>query len=58
MAVVVDRSENRLTRFLDLLIAEHRLQFRHWLFGHCHRDMDQDRFSLVFNRICKVEWDV
>ena len=51
MAGVVDRSGNRLTKFLDELITVHGLKFGHWYFGHYHRSMDWDRFSLVFNKI-------
>lgn len=51
MAGVVDRSGNRLTEFLDELITEHGLKFRHWYFGHYHRDLDWEDFSLVFSRI-------
>ena len=51
MAGVVDRSGNRLTKFLDELITEHVLQFRHWYFGHYHRDLDWENFSIVFSRI-------
>ena len=51
MAGVVDRSGNRLTDFLDDLISEHNLKFDHWYFGHYHRDMDWERFSLMYNRI-------
>ncbi len=51
MAEVVDRSGNKLTDFLDSLITEHGLKFKHWYFGHYHRDMDWDRFSLIYNRI-------
>lgn len=51
MAGVVDRSGNRLTKFLDELITEHELKFRHWYFGHYHRDLDWENFSLVFSRI-------
>lgn len=51
MAGVVDRSGNRLTKFLDELITEHGLQFRHWYFGHYHRDLDWENFSIVFSRI-------
>ena len=51
MAGVVDRSGNRLTKFLDELITEHGLKFRHWYFGHYHRDLDWENFSLVFSRI-------
>ena len=55
MAGVVDRSGNRLTYFLDDLITEHGLKFEHWFFGHYHRDMDWDRFSLMFSRIKVIE---
>lgn len=55
MAGVVDRSGNKLTRFLDELITEHGLKFKHWYFGHYHRDMDWDRFSLVFSKIKMFE---
>lgn len=51
MAGVVDRSGNRLTKFFDELITEHGLKFRHWYFGHYHRDLDWENFSLVFSRI-------
>lgn len=51
MAGVVDRSGNRLTKFFDSLLTEHGLKFRHWYFGHYHRDMDWENFSLVFSRI-------
>jgi len=51
MAGVVDRSGNRLTKFLDELITKHGLKFRHWYFGHYHRDLDWENFSLVFSRI-------
>ena len=33
---VVDRSGNRLTRFLDSLIVDCGLKFKHWYFGHYH----------------------
>lgn len=51
MAGVVDRSGNRLTRFLDELIIEHDLKFNHWYFGHYHRDMDWEKFSLLFSSV-------
>lgn len=51
MAGVVDRSGNRLTKFLDELITEHGLKFRHWYFGHYHRSMDWDKFSLMYDKI-------
>lgn len=55
MAGVVDRSGNKLTKFLDELITAHGLKFEYWYFGHYHRDYDWDRFSLMYNgmyRIC------
>ena len=54
MAGVVDRSGNKLTRFLDELITEHGLKFKHWYFGHYHRDIDWDKFSLVFSKIEEI----
>ena len=51
MADVVDRSENRLTEFLDSLITEHKLKFDRWYFGHYHTDIDWEKFSLMFNRV-------
>ena len=48
---LVDRSGNRLTRFLDSLIIDHGLKFNHWYFGHYHRDIDWEKFSLMFNRV-------
>ena len=54
MAGVVDRSGNRLTKFLDELITVHGLKFRHWYFGHYHRDMDWDKFSLVYDKIMRL----
>lgn len=51
MAGVCDRSGNRLTKFFDDIITVHGLKFKHWYFGHYHRNMDWDRFSLVFNKI-------
>lgn len=54
MAGVVDRSGNRLTEFLDSLITEHGLKFKHWYFGHYHRDMDWDKFSLMFYRVMSL----
>jgi len=54
MAGVVDRSGNRLTDFLDDLITKHGLEFDHWFFGHYHRDMDWDKFSLVFNKVRRL----
>lgn len=54
MAGVVDRSGNRLTDFLDDLITKHGLKFDHWFFGHYHRDMDWDKFSLVFNKVRRL----
>lgn len=51
MAGVCDRSGNRLTKFFDDLITVHGLKFKKWYFGHYHRNMDWDRFSLVFNKI-------
>lgn len=51
MADIVDRSGNRLTDFFDSLITEHKLKFDRWYFGHYHRDIDWDNFSLMFNRV-------
>jgi len=51
LAGKVIRSRNRLTEFFDSLITEHGLEFNHWYFGHYHRDLDWDRFSLVFGRV-------
>ena len=51
LAGKVIRSRNRLTEFFDSLITEHGLEFNHWYFGHYHRDLDWDRFSLMFSRI-------
>lgn len=48
---IVDRSENELTDFLDALITDHGLKFRRWYFGHYHRDIDWDKFSLMFSRV-------
>lgn len=53
MAGVCDRAGNRLTKFFDDLITVHGLKFKHWYFGHYHRDMDWDKFSLVFNTILR-----
>ena len=50
MGVVV-RAENDLTKFLDELITVRGLKFRHWYFGHYHRDMDWDKFSLLYGKI-------
>ena len=55
MAAVVDRSGNKLTKFLDELITEHGLKFRHWYFGHYHRDLDWEKFSLLFSRIKEIK---
>lgn len=55
MAGVVDRSGNRLTKFFDSLITEHGLKFKHWYFGHYHRDLDWENFSLVFSRIKSLQ---
>ena len=54
MAGVVDRSGNRLTEFLDSLITDHGLKFKHWYFGHYHRDIDWDKFSLMFYRVMSL----
>ena len=51
MGSVVARSGNSLTDFLDDLITENGLKFKHWYFGHYHRDMDWDKFSLVFSKV-------
>lgn len=58
---VCNRSGNRLTRFFDDLITIHGLQYKHWYFGHYHRDADWDKFSLVFNRVRKIsckDWGI
>ena len=55
MAGVVDRSGNKLTEFLDSLITEHGLKFKHWYFGHYHRDLDWEKFSLLFSRIKEIK---
>ena len=44
-------SGNRLTKFLDSLIIDHGLKYKKWYFGHYHRDLDWERFSLVYNNI-------
>ena len=54
MGSVVDRSGNKLTSFLDDLLMVHGLKFKHWYFGHYHRDMDWDKFSLMYSRIVEV----
>ena len=54
---VVDRSGNRLTKFLDELITINNLEFKHWYFGHYHRDMDWDKFSLVYNKVRLLEME-
>jgi hypothetical protein len=51
LAGVCARSGNRLTKFLDDLITEHGLRFKHWYFGHYHRDMDWEKYTLVFSKI-------
>lgn len=51
MADVVCRSGNKLTKFLDELITEHGLKFKHWYFGHYHRNIDWENFSLVFSSV-------
>ncbi|SCW49788.1 Calcineurin-like phosphoesterase [Ruminococcaceae bacterium YRB3002] len=61
MEGVCDRSGNRLTRFFDDLITVHGLQYKHWYFGHYHRDTDWDKFSLVFNKVRKIsnkDWEI
>ena len=41
---------DRLTDFLDEL--EDRLEFRHWYYGHFHRDMDVDeRHTVLFDSV-------
>lgn len=50
----VNRLRNKLTDFLDSLITEHGLKFKHWYFGHYHRDMDWDKFSLMFYRVMSL----
>lgn len=52
---VVERCENRLTRFLDSLIIDCGLKFKHWYFGHYHRNMDWDKFSLVFFKVRLID---
>ena len=54
VAGVVDRSGNRLTRFLDELITVHNLEFKRWFFGHYHRDVDWDNFTLVFSKVIEL----
>ena len=49
------RAENRLTRFLEDLITEHGLVFKHWYIGHYHRDLEWDKFSLMYSKIRKLE---
>lgn len=48
---VVDRSGNELTDFLDSLITDQGLKFKHWYFGHYHSDRDWDKFSLIFSSV-------
>ena len=55
MGSVVARSGNRLTDFLDDLITVYGLKFNRWYFGHYHRDMDWDKFSLVFNKVRELD---
>ena len=55
MAGVIDRSGNRLTKFLDSLITEYGLKFKHWYFGHYHRDMNWDKFTLLFSKIRSIK---
>ena len=44
-------SGNTLTKFLDSLIIDYGLKYKKWYFGHYHRDLDWERFSLVYNNI-------
>ena len=53
--VVCNRAENRLTKFLDALITEYGLTFKHWYFGHYHRDLEWDKFSIMYSKIRKFE---
>ncbi len=54
MGSLIYGCENRLTEFLDSLILEHGLKFKHWFFGHYHRDANWDAFSIVYSRIRKI----
>ena len=54
MGSLIYGCENRLTEFLDSLILEHGLKFKHWYFGHYHRDANWDAFSIVYSRIRKI----
>ena len=47
------RRENELTLFFDELAK--MVKFSHWFFGHYHRDADCGKYSLVYDRILKVE---
>lgn len=50
---VYSRSKNELTSFLDTLAQT--INYNHWFFGHYHNDSDCGKFSLVYDRILKVE---
>lgn len=46
-------SHDRLTDFLDEL--EDRLEFKHWYFGHMHKDRDCDeKHTLLYDNIVKM----
>ena len=52
---ICTRAENRLTRFLDELITGYGLTFKHWYIGHYHRDLEWDKFSLMYSKIRLLE---
>ena len=55
MPGVVDRSGNELTGFLDSLITERGLKFKKWFFGHYHRDMEWEKFVLMYSKLRRLD---
>ena len=44
-------TQNRLTEFMDDLITDKGLKFKHWYYGHYHLDWDWEKFSFMYNGV-------
>jgi len=46
------RENDPLVGFFDML--DEKLTFKEWFCGHMHKDIDVDKYTLLYNRVIKL----
>lgn len=46
-------NDNELLNYLELI--KNKTKYSHWYYGHYHKDVDNDKFSCIYNRVIKME---